>query len=326
MYSSWIFAIRSNSARVIVWWPRWRSGSSETTCPDAGSTWARMAAPTTAYDDLVVHPREKDLVIGTHGRGIWVLDDTTPLAEWGTTVADAPAHVFPVRPATIFHYWKDTSYRAQADFTGENPVDGAIVTYSLGSGSGPARIRIERDGGGVVREMSVPSSPGVHRINWDLRHALPEGPDEWQPHVSDQLARSIDDRAHFVSPGTYRITLEARGTTSSAAVVVNGDPEMPITLAQYREREEFLSEVLAMRQEVERLRSLVSGRGGGSSSASEGLSTELNEGDAILQGIYQSMNGSGVRQGTLYPPTGTHRARVEQVRGMLARVRAAVDG
>ncbi|NIT97313.1 MAG: hypothetical protein GWM91_18650, partial [Actinobacteria bacterium] len=90
---------------------------------DAGVTWARMPnLPTTHYDDLVIHPRDRDLVIGTHGRGIWILDDVVPLAGWSRSVAESAAHLFPVRPATLFHYWKDTSYRGDAEFAGENPV------------------------------------------------------------------------------------------------------------------------------------------------------------------------------------------------------------
>ena len=73
---------------------------------DAGATWARMPAPTTAYDDLVIHPRDKDLVMGTHGRGILILDDLGALAAWNARVAAAPAHLFPIRSQAIFQYWK----------------------------------------------------------------------------------------------------------------------------------------------------------------------------------------------------------------------------
>ena len=295
---------------------------------DAGATWARMAGPTTAYDDLLIHPRDKDLVIGTHGRGIWILDDTTPLAEWGATVAAAPAHLFPVGQATIFQYWKDTSYRAQSEFAGANPVDGAIITYALGPGRSDATLRIEDDGGRLVRQMSVPSDPGLHRVNWDLRHPLLDGSDEWQAHDSDQLARPIEERGHFVSPGTFRITLQARGTSSSQTIAVTGDPDMPVTLAQYREREAFLSEVLTMRQEVEQLRDTLAQmreRDAGRASRLEALQGELNASRAVLEGIYQSMNGGGVRQGSLYPPTETHEQRKTMVEGTLARARAELD-
>lgn len=293
---------------------------------DAGATWARMPAPTTAYDDLVIHPRDKDLVMGTHGRGILILDDLGALAAWNAPVASAPAHLFPIRSATIFQYWKDTSYRAQEAYAGANPVDGAIITYSLGRGSGPARIVIEDERGNFVRDLSVPGAPGVHRINWDLRHPLPGNSTRWRPHDEEGLARTIEDRGHFVSPGTFRVVLEARGATSEQSLVVTGDPELPVTLAQYREREQFLSEVLALRQEVERVRDELGSMGGGARGDRVAeLDQALNQGRAALAGIYQSMNGGGVRQGSLYPPTATHREQKERVEALLAGAREELE-
>jgi len=70
---------------------------------NAGSDWTKFKSnlPTTLYDDLLIHPREKDLVLGTHGRSFWVLDDTSPLAEW-STVYNKPVHVFSVRAQPCF--------------------------------------------------------------------------------------------------------------------------------------------------------------------------------------------------------------------------------
>ncbi len=294
---------------------------------DAGATWARMPAPTTAYDDMVVHPRDKDLVMGTHGRGVWILDDLGALAAWNARTASAAAHLFPIRSVAVFQYWKDTSYRAQEAYAGENPVDGAIITYVLGEGSGPARIVVEDERGDFVRALSVPSDAGVHRVNWDLRHPLPDDSEQWRPHEREGLARTIEERGHFVSPGTFRVVLEARGTTSEQSLVVTGDPELPVTLAQYRERELFLSQVLALRQEVERVRDELGrlDRDAGEGNGIGELDQALNRGRAVLAGIYQSINGGGVRQGSLYPPTATHRERKERVEALLANARAQLE-
>ncbi|MCA9739256.1 MAG: glycosyl hydrolase, partial [Gemmatimonadetes bacterium] len=190
---------------------------------DAGRTWARMPnLPTTAYDDALIHPREKDLVLGTHGRGIWILDDTRPLAEWAR--ASGAAHLFSVAPATIQNYRKDTSYRAEAEYAGENPPDGALITYRLAGGSGPAVLRIARADGEVIRTLGVPSGEGTHRVNWDLRHPLPGEDDVWERHTAPGLARPITERGPYVSPGRYTVTLEARGATSTQTVEVTGDP------------------------------------------------------------------------------------------------------
>ncbi|MFH1763777.1 MAG: hypothetical protein ABIF09_06250 [Gemmatimonadota bacterium] len=290
---------------------------------DAGAGWAKWPGiPTTHFDDLLIHPREKDLVIGTHGQSIWILDDTRPLAEWTPAAANADAHLFSIRPATIFTYWKDTSYRGQAEFAGENPVDGAIITYKLGTGTGDAILTISRTNGEVVREYRVPSEEGVHRVNWDLRH--PVGPitelENWAAFEHDLLPRNIEDRGHFVSPGTYSVTLAARGTTTSTAMVVKGDPEMPLTQSQYEEREAFLTGLQALQAEFTRVLGPGGGFGRGGSGQAQGI-TEAQQ--ALAQhrrnvgSVYQALNGGGVRQGSLYPPTRAHRELVEAARAAL---------
>ena len=291
---------------------------------DAGAHWAQLPGlPTTLMDDILIHPREKDLVIGTHGQSIWILDDTRPLAEWSESVVAAPAHLFSIRPATIFTYWKDTSYRAQAEFAGENPVDGAIISYRLGEGSGHAHLTIARTDGEVVREYRVPAEAGAHRVNWDLRHpaSLDGDIEEWEPFQHDQLARSVGDRGHFVSPGTYTVTLAARGTTVSTTVQVLGDPEMPLTQAQYEEREAFLSGIQTLQVEFQDVLEEMGVSGGGGRQAREELTPReraLLEHRSNVASIYRALNGGGVRQGSLYPPTRSQRERVEAAREALA--------
>jgi len=288
---------------------------------DAGASWTQFAnMPTTHYDDLLIHPREKDLVIGTHGQSIWVLDDTRPLAEWNAEVAAAPAHLFSTRQATIFTYWKDTSYRGQAEFAGENPVDGAIISYKLGAGGGNAILKVSREDGELIREYEVPSGEGLHRVNWDLRHvaSLDAGAERWRGFSGEVLHRELGDRGHFVSPGTYTLTLEARGTTSTTTVVVRGDPEMPLPQAQYEEREAFLSGVQALQQEFSEV--LGAGGGFGRGQQDPTMSDEerpLQEHRRGIMGVYSALNGEGVRQGSLYPPTATQKAVVDAARAAL---------
>ena len=90
---------------------------------DRGVTWHRLRGnfPTVPVDDLVVHPRDHDLVVGTHGRSIYILDDLAPLAELSAEVLQSSAHLFSVRAATEFHRWKHESYGAQRQFIGGEP-------------------------------------------------------------------------------------------------------------------------------------------------------------------------------------------------------------
>jgi hypothetical protein len=142
---------------------------------DTARTWTRVASlPTTRYDDILVHPKTKDVIVGTHGRSIWILDDAAPIADFSPAVATKRVHLFPVRAATLFQFWEDFSYRAQGAFAGENPKDGALVSYHLGRAASKVTVTITTPAGRPVRTLTGPTSPGaIHRINWDLRHAPP---------------------------------------------------------------------------------------------------------------------------------------------------------
>ncbi len=212
----------------------------------AGAQWTKLKnVPSTSYDDMLIHRREKDLVMGTHGRGVWILDDTRFFGEWGQAQG-APVHLFPMDNGTMFRYRKDNSYRAQAAFAGVNPVDGVEMTYRLGPGDGPAELEISRDGT-VIRRMSVPGGAGLHRVNWDLRHGNPEQPDVWARYDDPDYPRPPNQSGEvWVSPGSYTVTLNARGAESSKPVEVVGDPLLDLTTADYQATERFLLRAAAL--------------------------------------------------------------------------------
>jgi len=306
---------------------------------DAGASWVRFmpTLPTTLYDDIEIHPRDDDLVLGTHGRSIWILDHVTPLAEWSATVAAAPAHLFSIRPAVIFQYWKDTSYRAQGAYAGENPPFGAILDYYLSKAAQRATITVADASGRPVRRLEVARSPGViHRVTWDLRHEPPPslggGGTEQASQALPRLAQPVGPRGPYVSPGTYTVTLEADGARSSQQVVVKGDPMMPITDAQYREREAFLVSVLELQRRVVELAERAGVRGGGgfgpqpAPAPGDTLAALRNRIGGVWRGLNalgSEMNGSGVRPGSLYPPTETQKRRKAELEEELSAVTAA---
>ncbi len=99
---------------------------------DRGASWGRLGAnfPTVPVDDIQIHPRENDLIIGTHGRSIWILDDLAPLEAATSEVLARDAHLFPVRPATMWNV--AGSWPFQGDrFQAANPPSGAIIRYYL---------------------------------------------------------------------------------------------------------------------------------------------------------------------------------------------------
>jgi photosystem II stability/assembly factor-like uncharacterized protein len=323
---------------------------------DAGRNWEAFMPnlPTTLYDDLVIHPRENDLIIGTHGRSIWILDDIAPLVEWGKADEASPAHLFSVRPATIYQYWKDTSYRGQAAYAGENPAEGAILSYYLGRGVDSADLVIRNDRGAVVRRLSAPGTEGViHRTSWDLRHEPPPfqqggggGGGASEPfQVLPILPRSTSPQGPFVAPGTYTVTLEAGEETVTQTVEVEGDPLMALSAESWLERETFLVGVLELQrlawdadQRAAELRSTVVAERDSLEQVGdvpEELAVHADSVTALAQrlrgirvqlyGLARAFNGGGVRQGSLYPPTQTHYQRRDDLRAALERDAARLE-
>ncbi len=280
---------------------------------DAGATWTRIPnLPTTAYDDMVIHPREKDLVMGTHGRSIWILDDTRFLAGWTADAAAAPARLFGADDGTLLRYRKDNSYRAQAEYAGENPPDGIELTYRLGAGSGDATLSVARADGTVVRRMTVPSTPGLHRVNWNLRHGDPDAPDRWEAWNDPDYPRPPRATGGpFVSPGTYTVTLEARGTTSSTTVGVQGDPLLELTDADYRASEDFLLRAAALSEEARRA---AAGADEATGAALRTLARDI--------AVFTRAFGDAGRfyDGNFDPPSAADQARLTELEAALAAV------
>jgi photosystem II stability/assembly factor-like uncharacterized protein len=216
--------------------------------PDAGKTWnpLRLNLPTVPVHDLVV--KGDDLVVGTHGRSIWILDDLTPLREATDAVREKPAHLFPVKPATRWHVgWGGPTAGFLRHAAGDNPADGAVIWYRLGEKAG-GEVKLEvldakgaviakatgkveaspdRKGGEPEKddEDSPPKrklepKPGLNRFVWDLTHdgatVIPGAP----------VDMGSPGRRVPVAPGTYTVKLTAAGQTLTQDVEVKPDPRV----------------------------------------------------------------------------------------------------
>ncbi|HEX7940137.1 MAG TPA: hypothetical protein VF483_14210, partial [Gemmatimonadaceae bacterium] len=235
---------------------------------DSGANWSRLGGnlPTARYDDIIVHPRTKDLVIATHGRSLWILDDASPFAEWSASVAAEPAHLFNVRQATIINYWADVSTAAHAIYAAENPAEGAVFTYHLSKAAQSVKFTVTNSSGRVVRELTGPATVGaLNRINWDLRWPPAAGgrggfaggggggeEEAPAPAAGGRIAgrqalpipaHNIGPRGFYVSPGKYTVTMDVDGAKSSRTFEVRGDPNMMETVADHKARESFLLDV-----------------------------------------------------------------------------------
>jgi photosystem II stability/assembly factor-like uncharacterized protein len=331
---------------------------------DSGAHWTRLTAnlPTTRYDDILVHPRTKDLILATHGRSIWILDDASPIAEWSAAIAAKKAHLFAVPRATLMLYWEDISNTAHGMYSGENPADGAVFTYSLGSPAQKVRLVVRGPDGKVVRDVAGTTSPGVvQRVVWDLRHEPPPasavgrgggGGEEGgggPPPPADSLGggrgggrgrggdaqiqlpvplHDIGLRGPYVSPGTYKVTLDVDGDTVSRTFEVRGDPIANLTLLQQKAREAFLVEVEALQVRTENLATDLRARRLAATGAEvtrlQALERRLTAGRNAPRGklgsIASAFNGSGAQQGSFNPPTNTQRRVLAEAKAELAAV------
>ena len=305
---------------------------------NAGSDWTKFKSnlPTTLYDDLLIHPREKDLVLGTHGRSFWVLDDTSPLAEW-STVYNKPVHVFSVRAATLFHYWKDTSYRAQEEWAGENPPYGAIISYLVNSDVDSVTITVKRRKNQIIRTYRQPVVKGsIQRLAWDLKYPPPssqqnesktEGLQKPKPEdILPKPAHPLDPQGPSVSPGLYSVTIAAGNETSTQPIRVNPDPKLNLKVGDYRQQEKFLVKLMVIYENAyamnEKLKSKIKDLEEILDKDDEKLinvKDQQKQVNTIRTGatrLASELKGGGVRQGSFFPPTKTHQDRLLRLQAL----------
>ncbi|MFB6272402.1 MAG: hypothetical protein ABEL51_05855, partial [Salinibacter sp.] len=279
---------------------------------------------------------------------LWILDDTTPIAEWSASVKEAGAHLFSIRPATIRNFWKNTSYRGQASWAGENPPFGALISYHLGAPTDSVELVVRNPEDEVVRRLDGPTATGqIHRVTWDLTHEPPPTEDEEEDEgasgvvepdtILPELEYPLEPKGPFVRPGTYSVTLHAGETVQTETVEVRGDSKIDLTAEQWRARESFLLDVLEAQRTAfhaaqradslhERLQSVVESRDASDKLAAladtaEARADELGDLQDDVYGLAGVFNWSYVTQPSLHPPTPTHRQRFERLQERLRTAR-----
>ena len=139
---------------------------------DQGAHWVRIGdVPSVRVDDIQIHPRTSNLVIGTHGRSIAILDDTVPFREFTPEIAAKPAHLFTVRSVTGAYLQPGfADWNGKGVYRGENPAEGALFTVWVREFTGDEiKIAVTKSTGQPVANLKAPGTPGFTRLNWDLR-------------------------------------------------------------------------------------------------------------------------------------------------------------
>jgi hypothetical protein len=214
---------------------------------NSGQTWSRLQynLPTVPVHDIRIHPRENDLVIGTHGRGIFIIDDITPLEKLAEADrASTPVYLFPVKPAMLFNYnnsipggTQGAGSLGERSYSAPNPPFGSTLTYYVRDSLPRGRtltLAIFDSTSKRIRDLTVNTKRGLHRATWDLRLAPPY----FNPNARGGRGQP---QGSFVLPGRYtaRLMLCGRGDSIMAQsvetpVVVNADPLVQLSAADYR--------------------------------------------------------------------------------------------
>jgi photosystem II stability/assembly factor-like uncharacterized protein len=224
---------------------------------DDGDHWQslRLNMPATSVRDLVI--KNDDIVVATHGRGFWILDDITPLRQLDEKLASSPAFLF--RPQTAVRVrWNtnpDTPLPPDVP-AGENPPDGAVIDYYLGrTVSGPVTLEIRDARGQTVRryssadpvppvpaDLNIPTywvrpsqvlsaAPGLHRFLWDMHYTPTPGVKPDYPIAAVYRNTAPSSTSPWVVPGEYTVVLIVAGQSYTAPLAVKMDPRVQASTA-----------------------------------------------------------------------------------------------
>ncbi|MGA7695975.1 MAG: glycoside hydrolase [Candidatus Sulfotelmatobacter sp.] len=247
---------------------------------DDGDRWQslQLNLPHTSMRDLWIH--DNDLIVATHGRSFWILDDIAPLREAPDSVANADAHLF--TPALAYRMQRDTYTDTPLppdEPAAANPPDGAVIDYYLAHASGPVTLEILDAHGQLVRKYSsadkpdvseadlkkqliplywlrpfhpLPSDAGMHRWVWDLHYPTPDSTRHDYP-----ISAIPGDTPRYplgptALPGPYTARLTANGKTYTAPFVVKMDPRVKISAASLEKKFQFEVRLASLLSETSR--------------------------------------------------------------------------
>lgn len=253
---------------------------------DKGGSWTKLKLnlPTVPVDDIVIHPRENDLIFGTHGRSIWIMDDITPLEQMNDTVLNSDVHLFDMRPAVMWRTWNNKSLTSDKAFYGQNPPNGAIINFYLKAPLGDreqvsitiqdaqgqtlrtvnctSRIQQPQQGGGGPggggggggfgfggggAGQQCQAKPGLNRFVWDMR-ARPAGGigGGGGGGGGGGFGGGLAQLGFRIDPGDYTVKIKLGNKEMTKTVKVQEDPRVNFSAEDRAKKRAALMQLLPL--------------------------------------------------------------------------------
>jgi photosystem II stability/assembly factor-like uncharacterized protein len=283
---------------------------------DEGEHWQslRLNMPATSIRDLVI--KDDDLVIGTHGRSFWILDNITPLRQLTSQIVNASTFLF--KPANAYrvrwNMWTDTPL-PQEEPAGENPPDGAMIDYYLNADSKNITLEILDAKGNSIRkyantdtlykipDVNIPhywirpqqllsAAKGPHRFLWDMHYEPLNVPPSY-PISAIYKNTAPGETSPWVMPGTYTARLMVDGKTFSQTFIVKKDPRVKTSAADLQQQHDLSVMLYRNRQQIlSAITELASLRRQSKISIENGTATEkIKEADKAFENLLTGKKG-----------------------------------
>jgi photosystem II stability/assembly factor-like uncharacterized protein len=234
---------------------------------DGGAHWAsiRNNMPPVAVRDIAIHPRDNDIIVATHGRGIFILDDAAPLQQIARAM-NSEAFLFPIRPAIRWAGSSGMFRMNPRDWIAPNPEPGAWINlYVKTAPAGPVTVTITDKAGQPVRMLRSRVVPGVNRIAWNLRYEAPgqqaqesggragAGRDQTQGRGETRGGGGRfggGNQGPAVNPGDYNVRVRAGATELSGQLTVRLDPSVQASAADLEAQLQATRAAMALQSRV----------------------------------------------------------------------------
>ncbi|PYJ36721.1 MAG: sialidase [Verrucomicrobia bacterium] len=211
---------------------------------DGGKNWAQFKGnhfPAVAVRDLAIQPRENDLILATHGRGIWIVDDITPLRALTPDLLTQEATFVSARPVQQRIEGSGGWANGDAAFVGDNPPDAAVITYYQRSRHlfGKLKLEVLDSSGRIIDELPASKRPGLNRVTWTMREKPPRVP------PAAQIAFA-GTRGPRLVPGVYTVRLTKAGKVAETKLTVGLDRRAKFTEADRKSQFDAAMKVHAL--------------------------------------------------------------------------------